>query len=263
MTMSTLHVRNVPDDLYELLRDRAAAHDRSIGAETVQLLQETLSGSGAAGARPAGRRFHLGGRRRSPGSGTFARFAAGGRQVVLDAQEQARALGHDHVGTEHLLLGVLCADDEEPAVHGLRAVGLTAAAARAEVERLVGRGDTHRLGQLPFHPSAKQALELSLREAAQLRDGHIGPEHILLGVIAQGSGAGAEIVRAAEPDGEKLRAVIVRERHGAAFAPRTARFRVVQLKGDAAAWEAALNDAARSGYELAYVVEGRAIFKLH
>src|SRR5919108_3371875 len=102
--MATLHVRNVPDDLYELLRERAAGNDRSIGAETCQLLYERLI---VGGGRP--RPFAIPGRRRRPAGppGPFTRFTTEARAAVVAAQAEARALGHDHVGTEHLLLGVL------------------------------------------------------------------------------------------------------------------------------------------------------------
>src|SRR5581483_5703623 len=102
--MATLHVRNVPDELYELLRERAAANGRSIGAETCQLLFERLV---AAAGRP--RAFPLPGLRRRPVGepGPFTRFTTEARQAIVVAQQEARALHHGHVGTDHLLLALL------------------------------------------------------------------------------------------------------------------------------------------------------------
>ncbi|HEY2073500.1 MAG TPA: Clp protease N-terminal domain-containing protein, partial [Gaiellaceae bacterium] len=145
--MATLHVRNVPDELYELLRERAAANGRSIGAETCQLLYERLV---AAAGRP--RPFPLPGMRRRPVGppGPFTRFTGEARQAVVVAQEEARALGHDHVGTEHLRLGVLAQTNP-------------AAAKKLRVK--MTPGDAEATGQIPFTPEAKRALELGLRAA--------------------------------------------------------------------------------------------------
>ena len=258
--MATLHVRNFPDDLYELLRERAGANDRSIGAETVQLLQERLA-LVSAGRPP--RRSPIPGRRRSPGSGLFTRFTPEARQAVVGAQEEARELGHDHVGTEHLLLGVLRGGESAAAAGALQTLGLTYERARAEVEKLGGRGETHPTGQIPFQPGAKKALELALREALAMRDESITPEHMLIGLVAEETGRGAEIVRAVEPDAAKLRAAML----GGRLEPprpgfwRAPAFRVFQLEGVAVAWEAQLNDAATHGYELIEIVDGRVILR--
>jgi plasmid stability protein len=160
--MATLHVRNVPDELYELLRERAAANGRSIGAETCQLLFERLV---AAAGRPRPI-FAIPGMRRRPigAPGPFTRFTAEARQAVVTAQEEARALRHDHVGTDHLLLGVL-----DPG-------------AAAEVRARMTPGDADVEGQIPFTPDAKRALELALRAALSKGDPLIEPHHILVGV---------------------------------------------------------------------------------
>jgi len=162
--MATLHVRNVPDELYELLRERAAANGRSIGAETCQLLFERLV---AAAGRP--RPFPIPGLRRRPvGSpGVFTRFAAEARQAVVTAQEEARALGHDHVGTDHLLLGVLAQ---------------TSPARVEEVRARMTPGHAQTTGQIPFTPEAKRALELGLRAALAEGAGLIEPRHLLAGI---------------------------------------------------------------------------------
>lgn len=159
--MATLHVRNVPDELYELLRERAAANGRSIGAETCQLLFERLV---AAAGRP--RPFpQLSLRRRPVGRpGPFTRFTPEARRVVMAAQQEACTLRHDHVGTEHLLLGVL----DPPSAQELR-------------ERMTP-GDADVKGQVPFTAEAKRALELALRAALAEGAPLIEPRHLLMGI---------------------------------------------------------------------------------
>ena len=258
--MATLHVRNVPDDLYELLRERAAANDRSIGAETVQLLYERLAlpGSGA----PPFRLAFPGRRRRPAGPGLFTRFTPRARQAVAGAQEQARELGHDHVGTDHLLLGVLL-QDGAPVAAVLLEAGLELASAREAVERARGRADAERTGQIPFEPGAKQALELALRECVKLGHTAIGCEHLVLGVLDQETGPGAAILRQLAPDEEELRAKLLRSsplERGPFVVQRP--FRVLLLEGEATDWEKQLNDAAQLGYELVEIVDRRAVLRL-
>jgi hypothetical protein len=227
--MATLHVRNVPDDLYELLRERAAENDRSIGAETVQLLQEHfMVGNTAAAVR------RLRGRRRP--RGPFTRFTAPARQAVVSAQEEARALGHDHVGTEHLLLGVLA---QAPELVDL---------AREDVRAQLRPGSAEPTGQIPFTPTAKQALELALRAALTHGDPAIEPRHLLVGITSTDS-RGCELLRGAKVDILHL-----------PQAPEPA-FRVVPLEGDAESWEKQLNEAAALGYELVEIVDRRAILR--
>src|SRR5207245_8596015 len=133
---ATCHVGNVPDALIGLVPGRAAATDRSIGAETVELLEERRE---LAGARRPPRRLPVPGRRRG-GTGLFTRFTEEAREVVVDAEERARSLGHDHVGTEHLLLGVLGRGAGTPLVAGLQALGVTLAGVEEKVERSPGQG---------------------------------------------------------------------------------------------------------------------------
>jgi Antitoxin FitA-like, ribbon-helix-helix/Clp amino terminal domain, pathogenicity island component len=260
--MATLHVRNVPDELYELLRERAGANARSIGAETIQLLQERLSLAGFG--RPP-RRFPMPGRsRRGPGTGMFTRFTTGARQAVVGAQEHAGELGHHHVGTAHLLAGVLDVTAEGPLGEQLARLGLTPKLARAELERTPSAGDEPPTGQIPFEPAAKQALELALREALKLGDEAITPEHLLLGIHGQETSSGARFLRNAEPSRDKLCQMILGSRtplqHSPQLVPRPS-FRVVLLEGDAAAWEKRLDDAAALGYDLLEIVDGRAIMR--
>jgi hypothetical protein len=222
--MATLHVRNVPDALYERLRRQAEHNGRSIGAETVQLLEERLGG--------AARRGLL--RRRGPAP--YERFGADARAVVASAGEEARALGHAYVGTEHLLLGVLA---HRPVP------GLTLEQARSEI----GRGDGAPEGELPFTARAKKALDLAVREA---QPALIEPEHVVLGILREGEGAGAQLLHAARP------AAL----HDAlAATPDPGSFQVVELEGGAADWEARLNGAAADGYELVSIVERRAVLR--
>lgn len=252
--MATLHVRNVPDDLYALLRERAGANDRSIGAETVQILAERLVEGGAAR-----RRAFPGLRRRPVGPvGAFTRFSAEARRAVVVAQDEARALGRGHVGTEHLLLGVLRQD--VPAAAALAGIGLTADGVRAGLER----GDEQPVGQLRFEPEAKHALELALRESTKLGDTVIAPGHMVLGIAGATAGRGAAILRAAEPDEAALRTCVLGRAAPTLFPPQEvlgSAFRVVLLEGEAADWEAQLNDAAALGYELVEIVDRRAIFR--
>lgn len=249
--MATLHVRNVPDDLYELLRERAAADDRSIGAETIQLLYERLM---VRSAPSPGVLFR---RRAAQPTGTLARFTGEARQAVVEAQAEARALGHGHVGTEHLLLGVLT--QEVPAAAALGGLGLTADGVRGQLTP----GEEEPKGQIPFHPEAKRALEIALRESAKLGDTVIAPRHLVLGIAGAEASRGAELLRAAA-ETAKLRKCLLGPGPVSGLGPPTVidtSFRVVPLEGDAGDWESQLNDAAALGYELIEIVEGRAIFR--
>lgn len=123
----------------------------------------------------------------------FERFTDPARQVIVLAQEEARGLNHDHIGTEHLLLATLRAADTA-AARALNSLGVSLEAARRQVEIVVGRGTGPSEAHIPFTAQGKKALELALREALQLRHSHIGPEHILLGIIQEGEGAAAQVL---------------------------------------------------------------------
>src|SRR4029450_12487850 len=112
----------------------------------------------------------------------FERFTNRARRVVVLAQEEARLLRHDYIGTEHILLGLLAEGSGvgEPA---LTAEGISREAIRGQVEQIIGQGDSTPSGHIPFTPRAKKVLELSLREALQLGHNYIGTEHMLLGLI--------------------------------------------------------------------------------
>ena len=123
----------------------------------------------------------------------FERFTDRARRVVVLAQEEARFLNHNYIGTEHILLG-LVHEDRGVAARALAELGISLDAVRAEVKQIVGQGQSAPTGHIPFTPRAKKVLELSLREAIQLRCDYIGTEHILLGVVREGEGVAAQVL---------------------------------------------------------------------
>ncbi len=139
----------------------------------------------------------------------FERFTGRAREVVVLAHDEARALGHNYIGTEHLLLGLL-REEEGLAARVLEGIDVTLEEARAQVVRIVGRGDEVGAGQIPFTPRAKTVLELSLREAIALGHDYIGTEHILLGLVREHEGVGAEILRDFDADARTIRSQLLR-----------------------------------------------------
>jgi ATP-dependent Clp protease ATP-binding subunit ClpC len=123
----------------------------------------------------------------------FERFTDQARRVVVQAQEEARTLGHNYIGTEHILLGLL-SEREGLAAQALSSLGISLDAAREQVVEIAGAGTGQQSGHIPFTPRTKKVLELSLREAQRLGDDHIGTEHILLGLVREGDGVGAQIL---------------------------------------------------------------------
>jgi ATP-dependent Clp protease ATP-binding subunit ClpA len=123
----------------------------------------------------------------------FERFTERARRVVVLAQEESRMLGHNHIGSEHLLLGLIH-EHSSPAAHVLGAAGVTLENARPQVAELASRDSKPPTGHVPFTQRAKRILELSLREALEQNKSYIGPEHILLGLIRDADGAGAQIL---------------------------------------------------------------------
>ena len=117
----------------------------------------------------------------------FERFTERARQVVVLAQDEARALKHNYIGTEHILLGLL-REEEGLAARVLESLDITVEEVRAQVARIVGQGDEVTTGQIPFTPRAKKVLELALREALSLGHNYIGTEHILLGLVRENEG---------------------------------------------------------------------------
>jgi hypothetical protein len=143
----------------------------------------------------------------------FERFTNQSRRVVVLAQEEARMLDHNYIGTEHLLLGLLH-EGRGSAARALKAMDVTLQAARDQVVEIIGRGQAQPSGHIPFTPRAKKSLELSLREALQLGDGYIGTGHLLLGLIHQGDGVAVQILGNLGADLKDLRARVTEELRG-------------------------------------------------
>jgi Clp amino terminal domain, pathogenicity island component len=129
--------------------------------------------------------------------------------VVVLAQEEARLLNHDYIGTEHILLGLI-QEGDGVAARALQSLGISLDAVRARVEDIIGRGDEQSPSHIPFTPRAKKVLELSLREALQLSHNYIGTEHILLGLIREGEGVAAQVLVELGGDLERVRQEVKR-----------------------------------------------------
>jgi ATP-dependent Clp protease ATP-binding subunit ClpA len=123
----------------------------------------------------------------------FERFTDRARRAIVLAQEEARLLNHNYIGTEHILLGLIH-EGEGVAATALDSLGIRKEAVRVQVEEVIGLGQRAPIGHIPFTPRAKKVLELSLREALQLGHDYIGTEHILLGLIREGEGVAAQVL---------------------------------------------------------------------
>ena len=143
----------------------------------------------------------------------FERFTNRARRVVVLAQEEARRLLHNYIGTEHILLGLL-REDEGAAATALAAADVTLDGARLEVETIIGRGQHEPSGHIPFTPRAKKVLELSLREAVRLGHDYIDTGHILLGLIREGDGVAVQVVVNLGADPKKISQRVVLELGG-------------------------------------------------
>src|ERR1700686_781161 len=139
----------------------------------------------------------------------FERFTERARQVVVLAQEEARTLKHNYIGTEHILLGLL-REEEGLAARVLESLDITVERVRAQVVRIVGSCEEVTSGQIPFTPRAKKVLELALREALSLGHNYIGTEHILLGLVRENEGVAARILLDFDADSEKIRNEVIR-----------------------------------------------------
>jgi ATP-dependent Clp protease ATP-binding subunit ClpC len=159
----------------------------------------------------------------------FEKFTERARQVVVLAQDEARALEHNYVGTEHILLGLL-REEEGLAARVLESLDITVEEVRFHIVRIVGQGDDATTGQIPFTPRATKVLELALREALSLGHDYIGTEHLLLGLVRENEGVAARILRDFDADAEKVRNELMRmlsrpggrwpgEEHARAFPP--------------------------------------------
>jgi ATP-dependent Clp protease ATP-binding subunit ClpC len=262
--VATLHVRNVPDQLYETLRATAELEGRSIGAQAVALLQQGLKADVAV-------RQKL--RRRLGAGPSFVRDA---RRAVVLAQEEVRTLGHAEVGTEHLLLGLLRPGAKVAAALSKPPLVIDVDEVRRRVVELRPPAAEPPTGQIPFTPGAKKALEQALREALALKDRHIGPEHVLLGIAAVEEDPGARILADLGADLDTLRAALVLSLASGKPYITAARppfvepdaewsYRAVALTGSAEDWTACLNELAADGWELVSIVgeagEPRAVFR--
>jgi ATP-dependent Clp protease ATP-binding subunit ClpC len=138
----------------------------------------------------------------------FERFTDRARRVVVLAQEEARMLNHNYIGTEHVLLGLIHEEDGVGA-KALESLGISFEAVRQRVNEIVGQGGSAPTGHIPFTPRAKRTLELSLREALELGHNYIGTEHILLGLIRVGDGVAAQVLDELGADLSRLRQEVI------------------------------------------------------
>ena len=138
----------------------------------------------------------------------FERFTDRARRVVVLAQDEARMLDHNYIGTEHILLGLIH-EGEGIAAKALESLGVTLEAVREQVEDIIGRGQAAPTGHIPFTPRAKKVLELSLREALQINHSYIGTEHILLGLVREGEGVAAQVLIKLGADLPRVRSTVL------------------------------------------------------
>ena len=138
----------------------------------------------------------------------FERFTERARRVVVLAQEEAGMLNHNYIGTEHILLGLIH-EGEGVAAKALESLGISLEAVRRQVEEIIGQGQSAPTGHIPFTPRAKKVLELSMREALQLGHDDIGTEHILLGLVREGEGVGAQVLLGSGVSLERVRGEVV------------------------------------------------------
>jgi ATP-dependent Clp protease ATP-binding subunit ClpA len=143
----------------------------------------------------------------------FERFTDRARRVVVLAQEEARLLNHNYIGTEHILLGLIH-EGEGVAATSLESLGISLEAVRGQVEEIIGQGQSAPTGHIPFTPRAKKVLELSLREAKQLGHNSIGTEHILLGLVREGEGVAAQVLVELGADLSRVRQQVIQVMSG-------------------------------------------------
>jgi ATP-dependent Clp protease ATP-binding subunit ClpA len=151
----------------------------------------------------------------------FQQFTDRARRVVVLAQEEARLLNHDYVGTEHLLLG-LAHEGQGVAAKALESLGIRLEALRSQVEEAIGRGQRAPSGHLSFTPRAKKVLELSLRESQQLGHNYLGTEHLLLGLVREGEGVAAQVLVKLGADLSRVRQQVIQLLGGSAGGPEEA-----------------------------------------
>ena len=157
-------------------------------------------------------------------SSMFERFTDRARRVVVLAQEEARRLQHNYIGTEHILLGLI-SEGQGVAAKALEELGVSLERARAEIEGIIRRGNENPAGHIPFTPRGKKVLELSLREALQLGHNYIGTEHILLGLVREGEGVAAHVLQKVGADLGRVREAVLQilSGYGPAASPKPER----------------------------------------
>src|ERR671911_147289 len=138
----------------------------------------------------------------------FERFTDRARRVLVLAQEEARLLNHNFIGTEHILLGLIH-EGEGVAAKALESLGISLEAVREKVEETIGPAGSSTTGSPPFTPRAKKVLELSLREALQLGHNYIGTEHMLLGLVREGEGVAAQVLQKLGADLNRVRQQVI------------------------------------------------------
>jgi ATP-dependent Clp protease ATP-binding subunit ClpC len=143
----------------------------------------------------------------------FERFTDRARRVVVLAQEEARMLNHNYIGTEHILLGLIH-EDEGVAAKAIKDLGISLDVVRQQVEEIIGHGQVVPSGHIPFSPRAKKVLELSLRESIQLGHNYIGTEHILLGLLREGEGVAAQVMVELGADLDRVRQQVIQPLSG-------------------------------------------------
>jgi len=143
----------------------------------------------------------------------FERFTDRARRVVVLAQEEARMLNHNYIGTEHILLGLIH-EGEGVAAKALESLGISLEAVRQQVEEIIGQGQQAPSGHIPFTPRANKVLELASQEGLQLGHNYIGTEHILLGLIREGEGVAAQILVKLGADLNRVRQQVIQLLHG-------------------------------------------------
>jgi Clp amino terminal domain, pathogenicity island component len=216
-----------PPQAVRTLLDRTAA-----GAADVDELAAWLYGLLPEISLPTGplqlvRRWRP--RRGEEGGGRmFDRFTDRARHVVVLAQEEARLLNHNYIGTEHLLLGLIH-EQQGVAAKALESLSVSLEAVRSEVQEIIGQGPSAPVGRIPFTPRTKKVLELSLREAKQLGHNYIGTEHILLGLIREGQGVAAQVLVKLGAELPRVRQQVIQVLTGFAAEEVSARTRLVRM----------------------------------
>src|SRR3954463_13895663 len=207
-----LHLRGMPASPPEgMPASRPEGMKAAIQVSYLDHIRPTIGSAPGPVAKEAGGTADRMGRSLDPhreAEFVFERFTDRARRVVVLAQEEARLLNHNYIGTEHILLGLIH-EGEGVAAKALESLGISLEAVRAQVEEIIGHGGQAPSGHIPFTPRAKKVLELSLREALQLGHNYIGTEHILLGLIREGEGVAAQVLVKLGADLSRVRQQVI------------------------------------------------------